>query len=122
MSNATLATNTTRENLESQNQREQLSYVASLERACRNLEALATNLASAAVAPAYDFTSPRLRTREAAAYLGIKEPTLRAARSSGILLGREPPSFYQLGKIILYERCDLDFWFAQLEPKKTTCE
>ncbi len=54
----------------------------------------------------------RLRTPEAAAYVGLAAKTLEKLRWSG-----GGPAYFKLGKTVIYERSDLDAW---LEANRRT--
>jgi len=49
----------------------------------------------------YNFDRPHYNTREASAYLGCAEYTLRRSRSTGILFGRATPAYKKLGKLVI---------------------
>lgn len=49
----------------------------------------------------------RLRTREAAEYVGLKKSTLDKLRTEG-----GGPAFLKLGRAVIYEIADLDEWCA----------
>lgn len=52
-------------------------------------------------------------TKEAAAYVGLAEITLRQLRIDGRRQNRvTPPPFYRIGRKILYSVADLDKWLA----------
>lgn len=51
-----------------------------------------------------------MTTREAAAYLGLKEQTLRVWRHQGRKCG---PPFTKLGHKVVYRRSALDAWLAK---------
>ena len=52
-----------------------------------------------------------LSSKEAAAYLGLAESTLRQSRMDGKRENRiQPPTFVKCGKKIIYLRDDLDRW------------
>ena len=67
-------------------------------------------------------------SKEAAAYLGIKEPYLRQVRMTGIIGGRMvPPPHIEIGRSIRYDKADLDRWIDNLpkrfvEHTKILCE
>lgn len=53
-----------------------------------------------------------LTSREAAEHLGYSEYTLRRARVSGVLAGKEQPKFTKSGKAVRYKQSDLDSWMT----------
>ena len=50
---------------------------------------------------------PKLRTREAAAYIGLAKSTLEKLR----LTGNGPP-YIRIGRVVVYDPDDLDHWLA----------
>jgi len=58
----------------------------------------------------------RLRTADAADYLGLAEATLRKARCTGTL---DIP-YFQLGRTIVYDTADLDEWLANRRRTSTS--
>lgn len=57
-------------------------------------------------------------SKEAAAYLGIKESYLRQVRMTGKIGGRmAPPPHIEIGRSIRYDKADLDRWIDSL-PKR----
>ena len=54
--------------------------------------------------------SPRKKSSEAASYIGCSEYTLRASRSTGILLGVTSPEFIKIGRSIFYSEDSLNRW------------
>ena len=50
----------------------------------------------------------RLRTSDAAAYLGLSPRTLESLRHRG-----EGPAFAKLGRAVVYDTRDLDRWFEE---------
>jgi len=67
-------------------------------------------------------------SKEAAAYLGIKESYLRQVRMTGKIGGRmTPPPHIEIGRSIRYDKADLDRWIDNLpkrfvEHTKILCE
>jgi len=59
--------------------------------------------------------SPRLRTREAAAYVGLSYSTLTKLRLSG-----NGPRFCKLGAAVVYDRADLDDWLEGTKHLSTS--
>ncbi|MCP5347952.1 MAG: helix-turn-helix domain-containing protein [Gammaproteobacteria bacterium] len=57
-----------------------------------------------------DFDKPRFGSKEAAAFLGVAEYTLRRSRTIGKLLGRPAPAYRKIGGKVLYERSTLSEW------------
>lgn len=51
-----------------------------------------------------------LTSKEAAAYLGYSEYTLRSSRSVGMLSGVPTPSYLKIGVSVRYKKEDLDSW------------
>ena len=60
-------------------------------------------------------THRRLRTPEAATYLGYAESTMEKKR----LVGDGPP-FIRLGRLIVYDTRDLDIWLAERRARSTS--
>lgn len=58
---------------------------------------------------------PRLRSREAAAYLGISGSTL----AKGRMTGNSPP-YTKIGRIVVYDRNDIDEWLATRRRRSTS--
>lgn len=56
-----------------------------------------------------------LSTKEASAYLGLCDGTLRNARNRGVLAGVTPPPYRKFGRVCRYHRDDLDAWLEQFE-------
>lgn len=57
----------------------------------------------------------RLRTRNAADYLGYSESTLEKKRLTG-----DGPPFIRLGRAIVYDTRDLDGWLAERRATNTS--
>lgn len=51
-----------------------------------------------------------MTSREAAAYLGYSDYTMKRARVDGRLSGKEQPKFTKSGKAVRYKKADLDAW------------
>lgn len=51
--------------------------------------------------------SRRVRTPEAAAYIGVPEGTLRSWKSR-----KQGPSFIKKGRVVLWDLDDVDAWLA----------
>jgi len=62
-----------------------------------------------------DLTHRRLRTPDAAAYLGYASSTLEKMR----LYGGGPP-FIRLGGLVVYDSRDLDSWLAERRVRSTS--
>lgn len=60
--------------------------------------------------------SRRLRTPEAAAYLGISASTLEKGR----VHGKNMPPFIKLGRIVVYDVADLDAWLTARKRSSTS--
>lgn len=58
-----------------------------------------------------------LTTKEAAAYLGYAEYTLRKSRVTGTLGGVPAPKVTRIGKTPRYKNVDLDLWIDGLEEE-----
>ena len=58
-----------------------------------------------------------LRTREAAAYLGLSKPTLERFRTLG-----GGPKFAKLGAAVRYRKADLDEWLESRLVRSTSEE
>ena len=56
-----------------------------------------------------------LRTPEAADYIGLTKSTLEKLRLTGV-----GPVFSSLGRIVVYDRGDLDAWVASRRRKSTS--
>ena len=59
-----------------------------------------------------------LPTQDAAKYIGVKPDTLKRARWSNSLNGKEPPKGTQRGRCWYYRIADLDTWLAQFETEE----
>lgn len=59
----------------------------------------------------------RLRAHAAAAYLGISPSTLAKLRCTG-----QGPSFTKLGRVVVYERSDLDAWCDMQGKRRSTSQ
>ena len=59
--------------------------------------------------------SMRLRTREAAAYVGLSYSTMTKLRLSGA-----GPSYIKLGSTVVYDRADLDAWLKSRKCQSTS--
>jgi excisionase family DNA binding protein len=57
----------------------------------------------------------RLRTREAAKYLGLSSSTLEKKRLTG-----DGPPFYKCGRVVLYATRDLDEYLAARKRSSTS--
>ncbi len=58
-------------------------------------------------------TRPSLPESEAAAYIGMSVPFLRADRCRGHIGNRTPgPAYFKLGRRVRYAIADLDAWLA----------
>ena len=57
----------------------------------------------------------RLRTPEAADYLGYAESTLEKKRVTG-----DGPPFIRLGRLVVYDSRDLDAWLAERRARSTS--
>jgi predicted DNA-binding transcriptional regulator AlpA len=61
------------------------------------------------------FAHRRLRTRDAAGYLGYSESTLEKKRITG-----EGPPFIRLGRLVVYDTRDLDAWLSARRATSTS--
>jgi predicted DNA-binding transcriptional regulator AlpA len=59
----------------------------------------------------------RLRAHDAAAYLGLSRSTLAKLRCTGA-----GPTFTKLGRVVVYERSDLDAWCDTHGKRRSTSE
>lgn len=59
--------------------------------------------------------TPKLRTPEAAAYVGLGAPTLEKLRLTG-----GGPSYFKIGKSVVYDTADLDLWLATKRRTSTS--
>ncbi len=57
----------------------------------------------------------RLRTRDAATYVGSSSSTLEKYRLTG-----EGPAFIKLGRVVVYDTEDLDRWMADRRCRSTS--
>jgi len=60
-----------------------------------------------------------LSAKDAAAYIGVAEPTLRSGRSRGILAGVKPPAHIKRGKLVFFKKETLDKWLSQFEEQES---
>jgi excisionase family DNA binding protein len=58
---------------------------------------------------------PRLRTTEAASYIGVSESYLNKLRVYG-----GGPQFLKMGKRVSYDKADLDIWMAARKRNSTS--
>ena len=59
--------------------------------------------------------SPRLRTADAAAYCGSTKSTFEKYRLTG-----EGPVFSKIGRVVVYDRADLDAWLNSKKHNSTS--
>ena len=62
-----------------------------------------------------NLTNELITSKEFARYLGIHEDNVRKSRSTGILLGGNPPPYYKIGHRVRYKISDVKLW---IEDKK----
>ncbi|SFK03277.1 Predicted DNA-binding transcriptional regulator AlpA [Methylocapsa palsarum] len=72
----------------------------------QSVKAARDRLLGSVTLPATDNTSPLLRTKEAAARVGLAEATLEKLRC----LGGGPPYFKVSRKRVVYDAAELDLW------------
>ena len=66
---------------------------------------------------ATSISAARMRTNEAAAYMGISNSTL----AKGRITGNSPP-YSKVGRIVVYDRRDIDEWLAARRRRSTSDE
>jgi predicted DNA-binding transcriptional regulator AlpA len=59
----------------------------------------------------------RLRTPEAAAYIGLAPRTLEKMRLTGA-----GPSYYKLGRAVIYDTREIDTWVSERARRSTSDE
>lgn len=59
--------------------------------------------------------SPRLRTKDAAAYCGSSKSTFEKYRLTG-----EGPVYSKIGRVVVYDRTDLDAWLDSKKRRSTS--
>jgi predicted DNA-binding transcriptional regulator AlpA len=59
--------------------------------------------------------SPRLRTADAAAYCASSKSTFEKYRLTG-----EGPAYIKIGRVVVYDRDDLDTWLASHRRMSTS--
>ena len=57
----------------------------------------------------------KLRTSQAAEYVGLAESTLNKLRLTG-----DGPLFMKLGRVVVYDLCDLEAWCAARKVASTS--
>lgn len=67
------------------------------------------------LSPTIHVGNNRVTSKEAAAFLGYAEKTLRESRVSGTLAGVTAPPYVKRGKFCIYEREDLVVWSKQFK-------
>ena len=51
---------------------------------------------------------------ELAEYLGCAKATIRQSRWNGVLLGKRPPSHRKIGRLVRYERQEVERWADEI--------
>lgn len=59
--------------------------------------------------------SPRLRTKEAAAYCGSSKSTFEKYRLTG-----EGPVYSKIGRVVVYDLADIDAWLESKKRRSTS--
>jgi len=63
-----------------------------------------------------------LNSKDAAAWLGYAEKTLRESRVTGRLAGVTTPAYIKRGQRIIYDQADLHAWSAQFRKITNTAQ
>ena len=58
-----------------------------------------------------------LTSKQAAEYLGYHEATMKKARVTGFLAGKEQPQYHKVGSSIRYDIKELDRWVIKNSEK-----
>lgn len=67
-------------------------------------------------------SSKRMKSTEAAAYLGYADATMRDSRVTGKLCGVDAPLYQRIGSRVFYDQDQLDAWMQQFPMTRHTGE
>jgi len=62
-----------------------------------------------------NLTNELITSKEFARYLGIHEHNVRKSRSTGVLLGNNPPPYYKLGHRVRYKISEIKEWIESMK-------